>query len=109
MTDEQRRDVRGPSMSVVFTCGLVVGAGLGVLFAPRAGRESRRRIVESAEALRGRASDTLQQSQEQLSHVVDRGRDAYQRARDIARRGGEHVTEERRDTVVDASEAAESL
>jgi gas vesicle protein len=107
MTYEQRHDVRGPSMSVVFTFGVVVGAGLGVLFAPRPGRESRRRIAESAEALRGRASDTLQQSQEQLSHVVERGRDAYERARDIARPSGEQVKEGSRDAAADVSEAAE--
>ncbi|MGH9162813.1 MAG: YtxH domain-containing protein [Vicinamibacteraceae bacterium] len=109
MMDEHRHDVRGPSMYVVFTAGAVLGAGVGMLFAPRPGRESRERIAESVEALRGRASETLQHSQEQVSHVVERGRDAYERTRDVARRSGERLKKGSRGAVADVSEATESL
>jgi gas vesicle protein len=61
--------------------GAVIGAGVGLLFAPRAGSEIRGRIVDSASAVGKRMSETI-------DAVADAGRDAYQQARDVATTAG---------------------
>jgi gas vesicle protein len=53
--------------------GTVLGAGLGMLFAPKSGTELRGRLSESA------------------SHVGERGRDMVNRARDAVSRGTEEA------------------
>lgn len=107
MTCAQRSDdARGRPLLVAFIAGALFGAGVGLLFAPRRGSEARRVMRESAEALRSRASETLQHSQEQVSNVVERGRGTYQRARDVAVGGGPQ-TEEASPTQ-GATESAES-
>ncbi len=77
----------------------MLGAGLGMLFAPKAGSEVRKQLSEQANRLRSTANDTIQQASEKLSQVsqqasekigqvsekvsqiVDRGREAYDRAK----------------------------
>jgi gas vesicle protein len=82
--------------------GTVLGAGLGMLFAPKAGADTRRQLSEQASRLRSTANDTynqasekinqtysqasekLNQASEKVSQMVDRGREAYERARTTA-------------------------
>ena len=61
--------------------GTVLGAGLGMLFAPKAGSELRNQLGEQAGRLRTQATDGYQQASEKVSQIVDRGKDAYDRAR----------------------------
>ncbi|HSL20854.1 MAG TPA: YtxH domain-containing protein [Vicinamibacterales bacterium] len=61
--------------------GTVLGAGLGMLFAPRAGSELRSQLSDQAGRLRNTASDAYQQASDKVSHFVERGREAYDRAR----------------------------
>ncbi|HYD55030.1 MAG TPA: YtxH domain-containing protein [Gemmatimonadaceae bacterium] len=59
-----------------FLTGLAIGVGLAILFAPRSGRETRRRIRTSAE----RASQTaVGIAQDMTDSVVDTFQDARQR------------------------------
>lgn len=67
----------GSGFMVGLLTGTVLGAGLGMLFAPKSGSELRGKISESA------------------SHVGEKGREMVDRARDEARRLGEkasHIT-----------------
>lgn len=64
--------------------GTVLGAGLGMLFAPRAGNELRSQLSEQAGRWRNTASDAYQQASEKVTHFVDRGKEAYERARSTA-------------------------
>jgi len=63
----------------------VLGAGLGMLFAPKAGSELRSQlgsqISDSTGRLREAADQGYQQASEKVSQIVDRGREAYDRAR----------------------------
>jgi gas vesicle protein len=82
--------------------GTVLGAGLGMLFAPKAGSELRSQLSEQANKLRDTANDTYTQASEKVTQMVDRGREAYDRARGTAARAADRAA----DT---ASRAAESF
>ncbi|HEX2341455.1 MAG TPA: YtxH domain-containing protein [Vicinamibacterales bacterium] len=69
--------------------GTVLGAGLGMLFAPKAGSELRSQLSEQANKLRDTASETYNQASDKVTQMVDRGREAYDRARSTASRAGE--------------------
>ena len=82
--DRFEREEGGGSFLMGLLAGTVLGAGLGMLFAPRAGNELRSQLSEQANRLRSQANDTYQQASEKVSQMVDRGRDAYDRARGTA-------------------------
>jgi gas vesicle protein len=75
-----------------FLAGLGVGAVVGILYAPKSGKETREDIAsgarESAEYLRARTREAAEnvsaivdRSKEQISEYVDRGREAVDRGR----------------------------
>jgi hypothetical protein len=55
-----------------------------MLFAPKTGSELRSQLGEQAGRLRTQATDGYQQASEKFSQIVDRGREAYERARSNA-------------------------
>ena len=86
--DRIEREDGGGSFLMGLLAGTVLGAGLGMLFAPKAGSETRKQLSEQATRLRSTAGDTYQQASEKInqasekvSQMVDRGRAAYDRAR----------------------------
>ena len=97
--DRVEREDGGGSFLMGLLAGTVLGAGLGMLFAPKAGVEVRKQLSEQATRLRSTATDTIQHASEKLSHashqasgkigqasekvsqIVDRGREAYERAK----------------------------
>jgi hypothetical protein len=79
--DRYEREDGGGSFLMGLLAGTVLGAGLGMLFAPKAGNELRTQLNEQAGRLRSSANDTYHQASEKVSQMVDRGREAYERAR----------------------------
>ena len=79
--DRFEREDGGGSFLMGLLAGTVLGAGLGMLFAPKPGSELRNQIGEQAGRIRSTATDTYQQASEKVSQIVDRGREAYDRAR----------------------------
>src|SRR5919112_6784602 len=79
--DRFEKEEGGGSFLMGLLAGTVLGAGLGMLFAPRAGSELRNQLTEQAGRLRSTANDTYNQATEKVSQIVDRGREAYDRAR----------------------------
>ena len=79
--DRYEREDGGGSFLMGLLAGTVLGAGLGMLFAPKAGNELRNQLGESAGRIRTTANDAYQQATDKVSQMVDRGKDAYQRAR----------------------------
>jgi hypothetical protein len=79
--DRFEREDGGGSFLMGLLAGTVLGAGLGMLFAPKAGSELRNQVSEQAGRLRTTANDAYSQAQEKVSQIVDRGREAYDRAR----------------------------
>jgi gas vesicle protein len=66
------------------SAGVVIGAGVGLLFAPRQGAELRGQIRDSASAAGKRASDTI-------TAIADTGRDTYRQVRDVAATAGDEL------------------
>ena len=82
--DRFEREDGGGSFLMGLLAGTVLGAGLGMLFAPKAGSELRNQLGEQAGRLRTQATDGYQQASDKVSQIVDRGREAYERARSTA-------------------------
>ena len=79
--DRMEREDGSGSFLMGLLAGTVLGAGLGMLFAPKPGSELRNQLGEQAERLRSTANETYQQASDKVSQMVDRGREAYDRAR----------------------------
>ena len=79
--DRLEREDGGGSFLMGLLAGTVLGAGLGMLFAPKTGSELRSQLGEQAGRLRTTAADGYTQATEKVSQIVDRGREAYERAR----------------------------
>ncbi|HET7698588.1 MAG TPA: YtxH domain-containing protein [Vicinamibacterales bacterium] len=83
--DRFEREEGGGSFLMGLLAGTVLGAGLGMLFAPKSGSELRSQlgtqISDSTGRLREVADQGYQQASEKVSQIVDRGREAYDRAR----------------------------
>ena len=83
--DRFEREEGGGSFLMGLLAGTVLGAGLGMLFAPKAGSELRSQLGSQLSDASGRVKDVADQTYstatEKVSQMVDRGRDAYDRAR----------------------------
>jgi hypothetical protein len=79
--DRFEREDGGGSFLMGLLAGTVLGAGLGMLFAPKTGSELRNQLGEQAGRLRTTAADGYSQATEKVSQIVDRGKEAYERAR----------------------------
>lgn len=83
--DRFEREEGGGSFLMGLLAGTVLGAGLGMLFAPKAGSELRSQLgtqlADQTGRLRDAADPLYQQATEKVSQIVDRGKDAYDRAR----------------------------
>lgn len=65
-----------------FLAGLGIGAAVGVLYAPKPGRETRELIRDRAEDGRDYVVSRGRQAREQVTDWVDRGRDVLNRQKD---------------------------
>jgi gas vesicle protein len=81
---------------------MAIGAGIGLLFAPRAGAEMRGHIADSASTVGKRMSETF-------DTVADAGRDAYHQARDVATTAGEQIGRMASDVSRSAQEGADAI
>jgi len=83
--DRFEREEGGGSFLMGLLAGTVLGAGLGMLFAPKSGSELRSQIgsqvTDQTGKIREAAEPYYQQATEKVSQIVDRGREAYDRAR----------------------------
>jgi hypothetical protein len=79
--DRLEREDGGGSFLMGLLAGTVLGAGLGMLFAPKTGSELRNQLSEQTGRLKTSANDAYAQASEKVSQIVDRGREAYDRAR----------------------------
>jgi gas vesicle protein len=73
---------------VAFALGAIAGAAAALLLAPQTGDDTRRMIAQKAREGRDKANEAAQKSREfldrqreHLSTAIERGKEAYQRAR----------------------------
>jgi gas vesicle protein len=79
--DRFEREDGGGAFLMGLLAGTVLGAGLGMLFAPKAGAELRTQLQDSANKLQRAANEGYQQASEKVTRIVEKGREAYDRAR----------------------------
>jgi gas vesicle protein len=81
----------GSSFVAGLLTGTVLGAGLGMLFAPRAGSELRHQISDQAGNLANTASEGYRRASETAGTWAEKGRDVVGKARDAVNRGMEEA------------------
>jgi gas vesicle protein len=81
----------GGSFVMGLLTGTVLGAGLGMLFAPKSGSELRSQVAEQAGNLANTASEGYRKASEAAGSWAEKGRDAYDRARDAVGRGADEA------------------
>ena len=78
----------GGSFVMGLLTGTVLGAGLGMLFAPKAGSDLRNQVREQAGNLANTASDGYRRAAETAGQYAERGRDM---AREAAETAGQYA------------------
>jgi len=91
-----RAEDRNGSFMLGLITGAVLGAGLGLLLAPKSGAELRSQLTSRAGDLADRAAEGYQRASDVAADLADRGRnvarDAYDRARDAYDRTADAAT-----------------
>ena len=89
MADYDRYDneAGGGGFMMGLLTGTVLGAGLGMLLAPKAGAELRGALGEQARTWGSAASEHVRTVREQAGPWVERGRDVVSQAREAVTRG----------------------
>jgi len=89
----------GGSFVMGLLTGTVLGAGLGMLFAPKPGSELRNQLQEQAGNIANTASEGYRRASETASDWADKGRDMYSQARDAVSKGADEAQRYVRDTA----------
>ena len=108
-------NIGGGGFLMGMLAGAVLGAGLGMLFAPKAGSELRNQLSEQAGALANQARDGYrkvtadagqwaEKSKQAAGEWAERGKDVYANAREAVSRG----TEEAQQYIRDAADSVAS-
>src|SRR5688572_15998799 len=72
----------GGGFLIGLLCGTALGAAIGLMFAPKAGSEFRQRLYESTGDIRRKAHETYDQASDQVNNMVAKGRQAVDRGRE---------------------------
>jgi len=93
MVDDDRYDIGGNGAGFVMglVAGTVLGAGLGMLLAPKAGADLRGQIGQQARELGNRASEQYRRASQTATDWAERGRQVMNQARDAVSRGAEEA------------------
>lgn len=95
----------GGSFVMGLLTGTVLGAGLGMLFAPKAGSELRSQVAEQAGNLANTASEGYRRASESAASWAEKGRETYDKARDAVNRGADEAQRYVRDATSGATGA----
>jgi len=105
---EYRDGGGGGSFVMGLLTGTVLGAGLGMLFAPKAGSELRSQLSEQAGNVANQASEGYRRASETAGQWAEKGRDAYNKASDAVTKGAQEAQKYVRNAAETATDAAES-
>src|SRR5437667_12669561 len=97
--DRYENEGGGGSFVMGLLTGTVLGAGLGMLFAPKAGAELRGQLSEQAGNLKNQANEQYRKASEAAGEWADRGREMYDKARDAMSRGADEAERYVRDAT----------
>jgi gas vesicle protein len=71
------------SVLLSFLLGGVVGAGLALLFAPQAGRDTRQKIRDLADDVQEKSTEYVKQAKEKAASLVEDGKGYYDEKKSI--------------------------
>ncbi len=91
MANEYEKEEGGPGFVMGLLTGTVLGAGLGMLFAPKPGSELRGQISDGANTVSRTATEGYRKAADAASTVAEKSRQFYDKARDAVARGAEEV------------------
>jgi gas vesicle protein len=89
----------GGSFVMGLLTGTVLGAGLGMLFAPKAGSELRSQLSEQAGNVANQASEGYRRASESATQWAEKGREVYNKASDAVAKGAQEAQRYVRDTT----------
>src|SRR5215470_12720930 len=93
----------GGSFVMGLLTGTVLGAGLGMLFAPKSGSELRNQISEQAGNIANTASEGYRKAAETANDWAERGRDMVDKAAERGRDIVDRAKEDRKSTRLNSS------
>jgi len=99
----------GGSFVMGLLTGTVLGAGLGMLFAPKAGSDLRNQISEQAGTLANQASEGVRKVTDIAGDWAERGRDLYGKAKDAVARGADEAQSYVRETANSMKDTASGM
>jgi len=102
------REGGGGSFVLGLLTGTVLGAGLGMLFAPKAGSELRSQLSEQASNVKNQASEGYRRASESASQWAEKGRDVYNKASDAVVKGAQEAQKYVRETASSAPSTYDS-
>jgi gas vesicle protein len=90
MAEYDRYDNQGGGGFMIgLLTGTVIGAGLGMLLAPKAGADLRGQVAEQARHIGTKASEQWSRASETATGWAEKGRDVVNQAREAVNRGAE--------------------
>jgi gas vesicle protein len=89
--DRYGNEGSGSGFMMGLLAGTVLGAGLGMLLAPKAGTELRGAIGEQARSLGTKASEQYRRASDSATGWAEKGREFVSQARDAVSRGAEEA------------------
>lgn len=87
-----------------FLTGLGIGAAIGVLYAPKSGRETRDLIMQKAEEGKHYARDGAQKARDQANQWVSKGKDALNQQKEQFRSAYEAGRQAYREATTEGAE-----
>ena len=88
--------------------GTVLGAGLGMLFAPKAGADLRNQLSEQAGNIRDTASEGYRRASETAGDWAEKGRDMVDKAKDAVSKGADEASRYAREATSGLSDTGTS-
>src|SRR5438105_14488438 len=89
----------GGSFVMGLLTGTVLGAGLGMLFAPKAGAELRNQLSEQAGNMANQASEGYRRATESAGQWAEKGREVYNKASEAVTKGAQEAQQYVRETA----------
>jgi len=94
-----RQESGGGSFVIGLLTGTVLGAGLGMLFAPKSGSELRSKLSDQAGNIANTASEGYRRASESAGQWAERGRHMYNKASETGGEGGGEAQKFGRDSA----------
>jgi gas vesicle protein len=79
----EERGQNGGSLILAFFLGGLVGAGVALLLAPQAGRETRQRIRELAEEAKEKAAGYAEEVKGKVTSAVGKGKEIFEQKKSL--------------------------